>query len=117
MFRALLHLTINLLMVFILASILPNFEVDNLTAAFVFIVILSLVNFFIIPVVKIFTLPLTLLTFGLFNIVINLFAVWLASNVDGINITGEQFEQLLTLLIMSVSLSIGHSFVSKYIDN
>jgi putative membrane protein len=117
MFRVLSHLVVNILLVFLLSWLLPSFEVADVTAAFVFIVILSLVNFVVIPVVKVLALPLTLLTFGLFNIVINLFAVWIASRVEGINIAEPFTETIITLLIISIVLSIGNSFVSKYIEN
>lgn len=39
--------------------------------------VLGLVNFFIKPILKIITLPLRILTFGLFSLVINMLMVWL----------------------------------------
>lgn len=39
--------------------------------------VLGLVNFFIKPILKIITLPLRVLTFGLFSLVINMLMVWL----------------------------------------
>lgn len=117
MFRTLIHLVINILSVYLLSQILPSFEVANLTAAFIFIIILSLVNFFVTPAIRLLTLPLNFLTFGLFNIVINLFAIWIASNVDGINVMGDFLEKAITLLIISTVLSIGHSLISKYITD
>ena len=40
-------------------------------------VILGLINFFIKPILKIITLPLRIITLGLFGLVINMFLVWL----------------------------------------
>ncbi len=40
-------------------------------------VILGLINFFIKPILKIITLPLRILTFGLFSLIINMLMVWL----------------------------------------
>jgi len=39
--------------------------------------VLGLVNFFIKPILKIITLPLRILTFGLFSLVINMLMVWM----------------------------------------
>lgn len=39
--------------------------------------ILGLINFFIKPILKVITLPLRILTFGLFGLVINMLMVWL----------------------------------------
>lgn len=39
--------------------------------------VLGLINFFIKPVLKMITLPLRILTFGLFSLVINMLMVWL----------------------------------------
>lgn len=44
-------------------------------------VILGLVNFFIKPPIKIITLPLSIITFGLFGLVINMALIWLAVDV------------------------------------
>ncbi len=117
MFRILSHFVVNILLVYLLSLILPSFEVADVTAAFVFVVILSIINFIVMPVVRVLALPLTLLTFGLFNIVINLIAIWIATNIDGITVSGDFAEKTITLLIISVVLSIGHSFVSKYIED
>lgn len=40
-------------------------------------IILGLINFFIKPILKVITLPLRILTFGLFGLVINMLMVWL----------------------------------------
>jgi len=40
---------------------------------------LGLINFFIKPIIKIITLPLTALTFGLFGLVINMGLIWFVS--------------------------------------
>ena len=58
---------------------IPGFEVHNNTDAFFFAVILSAVNAFIRPVLILMTLPITILTLGLFTLVINFFTFYLAS--------------------------------------
>ena len=43
--------------------------------------ILGLVNFFIKPILKIITLPITMLTLGLFSLVLNMVLIWLVLDV------------------------------------
>jgi len=42
-------------------------------------IILGLINFFIKPILKVITLPLRVITFGLFGLVINILTVWIVS--------------------------------------
>jgi putative membrane protein len=43
--------------------------------------ILGLINFFIKPILKIITLPLRILTFGLFGLIINMGIIWVVSKI------------------------------------
>ena len=88
---------------FILAQVLPGVHVKSYGTAIWFAVILGLLNVFLKPILIIFTLPLTLLTFGLFLFVINTIIVLLASDwVNGFRIDsfgwGLLFSLLLTLI-------------------
>jgi len=42
-------------------------------------IILGLINFFIKPILKVITLPLRIITFGLFGLIINILIIWLVS--------------------------------------
>jgi len=44
--------------------------------------ILGLINFFIKPILKVITLPLRIITFGLFSLVINMLMVWIVDIVS-----------------------------------
>jgi len=67
--------------VMISAYIIPGVRVDGFLVAVVVAVILSIVNFLIKPVVTLLTLPINILTLGLFNLVINALMVMLVSSV------------------------------------
>jgi putative membrane protein len=71
---------------FLIASyLLPGFHVANVWSAVLAAVVLGLCNAIIRPIVILFTLPLTVLTLGLFLLVINgavlALAVWLVPGV------------------------------------
>ena len=70
-------------------SLLPGIQVDGAGAAILTALLLGLINVTIRPVLLILTLPLTLLTFGAFALVINgaLFAL-AARFVEGVHLAG-----------------------------
>ena len=76
---------------FVVAYLLPQIDFDgNIPGLLVLSVIAGLVNGLIKPIVKLFSLPLTIMTLGLFGIVINagllLLIAWL-SDLVGITFT------------------------------
>jgi len=73
-------------------------------------IVLGLINFFIKPILKFITLPLRILTFGLFSLVINIGIVWLVADVlfpGDLEIHGLLSLILTTLIIWFVSLFLG----------
>jgi putative membrane protein len=92
----------------------PHVEITDFTSALIFAVVLGLLNLIVKPIISLFSLPITILTLGLFSLVINAIIVLIADYfIDGINIDG-----FLWALIFSVALSIITSvlesiFISK----
>jgi putative membrane protein len=56
-------------------------KAGNLKILFLAGLILGLINFFIKPILKIITLPLRILTFGLFGLIINMGIIWAVSKI------------------------------------
>jgi putative membrane protein len=56
-------------------------RVERVGIIFVVAVIFGLVNAFIKPVVKLLSLPLTIITLGLFHIIINAWMLWLTARI------------------------------------
>ena len=78
-----LHLFVNTLAVLTGAYLLKGVKVDGMQTAVVVAIVLGLVNTFIKPVLIFLTLPLTLLTLGLFILVINaLSGKWVVCRVN-----------------------------------
>lgn len=97
-------------MVILTASyLLPGVHVESFTAALVTAVVLGIINLFIKPLLLILTLPITLLTFGLFAVVINAVLILLASSiVPGFNVDGFWWA-----LLFSLVLSLINSFLNS----
>jgi len=105
--RGLLYFIANAAAVFGLSQIFPAFTVESWESALVFIFVLTLFNWTITPVLKILTLPITLITLGLFNFVINTLIVWFTIDIlEGIDISGGTGSKLLISCILVLVLGI-----------
>lgn len=95
-----------------LAHVLKGVQVDDFWTALIFAVVLAVLNVFAKPLLVILTLPVTILTLGLFLFVINTLIVLLASRVvDGFRIANFWWGLLFSLL-----LSLIMSVLDKQID-
>lgn len=94
------------------AYILPGIHVTSFIAALVAAVVLGIINAFIKPVLIILTLPINILTLGLFTFVINAFIIILAANlVPGFTVDGFWWA-----LAFSIVLSIVNSFLHNALN-
>ena len=72
-----------------IAYYLPGIGVSSFYAALITALILGLLNAIIKPIIVFFTLPINILTLGLFTLVINTFLFWLAGTmVKGFSVVG-----------------------------
>ncbi|GBE14377.1 MAG TPA: phage holin family protein [Proteobacteria bacterium] len=90
------------------AYILPGVRLDGIFAALVTAVILGFANGFLRPVLFILTLPLTVLTLGLFTFILNALMVLLASTVvPGFHVNGFWWALLFSLALSIVMFFLG----------
>jgi len=99
----------------IIASLfVPGIKVDTLSTAVIAACVLGLINVFIRPIVVLLTLPLSILTLGLFYFFINAFMLMLVSYF----VTGFQvksfFSAFFGSLIISIVSSLANSFISSH---
>ncbi|HEY1295270.1 MAG TPA: phage holin family protein [Chloroflexota bacterium] len=83
-----------------------------LVTALVFAVILGVLNAFLRPILLLLTLPLNLLTLGLFTLVVNAIVFWLASVIQGGGVQVADFGAafLGALLVSIVSFVASRAF-------
>jgi putative membrane protein len=87
--RLLLIWLINALALLALKYIMPSITVDSFVTALIVAVVLGLINTVIRPIFIILTLPVTILTLGLFIFVINGLLFWAVGNfVPGFHVDG-----------------------------
>jgi putative membrane protein len=86
--------------VVILAKFLPGVAVEGFTSAIIVAVVLGLLNIFIKPILVLLTLPITVVTFGLFLLVINALIILMANSfIDGFTVDGFWIALLFSLLL------------------
>jgi putative membrane protein len=79
--KTLIHFLVSTVAILITAYVLPGVHVSGLVAAFVLAVVLGAINLILRPILIMLTLPITILTLGLFVLVINALLVMLASYI------------------------------------
>jgi putative membrane protein len=97
-----LKLIVNALVIFLVAFIVPGFHVANIFTALLIALVLGLVNITLKPILVLLTLPINILTLGLFTFVINAVLLMLvAAVVKGFNIDNF-WAALLAALVISI---------------
>ena len=88
MLKWLLAWAINAGVLLLLPYILPAVQVKDFTSALIAALVLGLLNAIVRPILMVLTLPITVITLGLFLLVINGLMFWLASRMlDGFQVS------------------------------
>ena len=106
--RFLIHWLVIALALWVTAYVLPGVSVDSTQALAIAAIVLGLVNALIRPVLTILTLPITILTLGLFYLLVNGLTFLLASKmVPGFHVDGYWWAVLGALGVSIVSSFVG----------
>ena len=109
----LLNILFSAIAVVITAYILPGVQVDTFFSALIVAIVLGLLNITIKPLLIILTIPVTILTLGLFLLVINAIIILIVDGlISGFNVDGF-FWALIFSLIVSLLQSLFSTFVSE----
>ena len=108
--KLLVNWLVSALVVLSAAYILPGVEVQNFLAALVTALVLGIINATLRPILLFLTLPINLLTFGLFTLVVNAVLIMLASMV----VTGFTVENFWWALVFGLLLSVVNSFLRRF---
>lgn len=97
-------LLINSVAVFIAAYILDGVKVKSFFTAILIAIVLALINTFIRPVILFFTLPITIITLGLFILVINALILMAVDYfLDGFKIRNFWWAVLLSIVLSLIN--------------
>jgi putative membrane protein len=103
----LLHLVLTAGALLIVARVIGGIHVSGFGAALIGALVLGIVNAIVRPIMILLTLPLTILTLGLFLFVINALMLWLvAALVPGFRVRGFGAALLGSLLLTLLNILI-----------
>lgn len=109
--KFIIKILLTAISVVILAKILPGVGVESYGTAIIVAVVLALLNFIVKPILVILTLPVTIITLGLFLLIINACIILLADYfVSGFSVVNIWWALLFSLLL-SILQSIFESLV------
>jgi len=105
----LIRLLVTALAAMLTAYILPGVSIKDFTSALILALVLAILNVLVKPILVILTLPATILTLGLFLLVINAIIILLAARlVKGFSVDGF-FWALIFSVVLTVVSGIMHS--------
>ena len=104
----LIKIIITAALVLLISNFMPGVHVESFTTALLVAIVLGLLNIFIKPIIVVFTFPVTILTLGLFLLVINAIIILLCDEIVG----GFRVDTFWTALFFSIILSLSQSIMN-----
>ncbi|HNP32009.1 MAG TPA: phage holin family protein [Flavobacterium sp.] len=105
--KLLFRILITAALVMVISYVMKGVYVDEFTTALTVAIVLGLLNFFVKPILVLFTLPVTIFTLGLFLLVINAIMIELCDYF----IDGFRINSFWTAMLFSIVLSLSQSLV------
>ena len=91
----------------LVAYLYPGVQVQNFTSALIAAFVIGLFNMVLRPILVLLTLPVTVITLGLFLFVINALLFWAAASVlDGLHVNGFGAALLGSLIYSAIMLVV-----------
>lgn len=90
--------------------VIPGVNIATFPAALIGAVAVGLVNSFVKPVISLLSLPLNIVTLGLFSLVVNGICFWLAA----VLVPGFGVHGILAFILGPILLSFVNTFLSNY---
>lgn len=109
--KTIINMLITAGLVLLIAHLLPGVHIREFSIALLVAVVLGLLNFFVKPILVLFTLPLTIATLGLFLLAVNAIIIQLCSSlVDGFRVDNFWIAMLFSI-VLSILQSITYSIL------
>ncbi len=104
MLRLLLHWVLNAVALLIVSKVVPGFVIGSFSSALIAVLVIGLLNATFGLILKVITLPLGILTFGIFFLVINAVILKFATAV----VPGFQVQTFMAAFLGALALAILH---------
>jgi putative membrane protein len=103
-----IRLVLNALVLLLVAHLIEGIRVSSFGTALIAALVLGLLNALVKPILFILTLPINVLTLGLFTFVINAFILWLAAAI----VPGFAIDRFLTALLAAIVMALINMVIS-----
>ena len=112
--KLIVRIFINAVAIWVTSLVLSGLSFEGNFLSLILVgLIFGLVNALIRPIVRLLTLPINILTLGLFTLVVNAFMLMLTAALStSLNLTGGFFENFLTALLGAIIISIVSTVLS-----
>lgn len=98
---------LSALAILVVANVVPGFVINNFTTALIVALVLGILNALVKPILLILTLPVNILTLGLFTFIINAVLIYLASRlVSGFTLSGFGPALIAAILLWLINLAV-----------
>ena len=108
-----LRLIVNAAALWVAAQLVPGIVVTGLTPLLLAALVLGLINAVVRPILLVLTLPLTLVTLGLFIFVLNAFCLWLTSRI----VPGFEVHTFAAALLGALVVSIVSWLLTAFVSD
>lgn len=107
--RILLNLLVSTIAVYVAVWLLPGVSITSMGDALLVAIVLGVINMFVKPVITVLTLPITILTLGLFSILVNGLFILLADAI----VPGFTVDNFLWAVVFGFVLGVVNSFLNS----
>jgi len=105
------RILVNTLLLLALAGFFSGFQIETMFTAVLAAFVFGILNAILKPIIVILSIPITLLTLGLFYFVINGLMLWLTSVI----VSGFSFSSFWMAILISLIVSLVNSYFSSEI--
>lgn len=115
--RLVITLAVSALAVWVTAKFVPGVELNGASGAIITAIVMGIINTCVRPIIRIFALPITLVTLGLFSLVINAFMILLVDYfVDGFHVNGFWYALLFSVVLSIVNFILSPLHPKKAVE-
>ena len=106
--KFLIQIFLSALSVLVTGYLMPGVKIDGFSTALVVAVVLALLNVFLKPILVLLSIPVTILTLGLFLLVVNAAIILIASKlVDGFQVSGFWSALFFSIVLAIINAILG----------
>ena len=107
-----LKLLVSTASILVAGYVIPGVQIDSAATAIIVAIILGVLNTFARPVLLLLTLPINLLSLGLFTFIVNAFIIYLTALL----VPGFGVASFWVAIVFSLAVSLVSAFLSMFLD-